>query len=1186
MEEISLREKSESASTTSNLIETTPCSPSLHSNSNKTTDNNNNYALETAEEIERLDHLVYKIAVNPSPKRIEELKEYYCENFQTRGVLLPPNTAQALLRALLESCALKKHVPGVKIPSKGAKSSLAALYFYLRNDSAFRRVMERKEAIDLIKLHLERHLKVHSESHKKTCLELLFFLALKFPKFSQWEDYIQGEETRELIKESPQYSSFLSSQSEEGSSAEAGSNYNDVDPQIVFSSLKTDPKLGLSSEEAAKRMAEYGPNSLPPPPPKPIWKMLWTQVTDFMVLILLAAAVLSFGISEYVSGAILVVVVVVNVLIGFVQDLKAERALSALTSLSAPTCTVLRNGEREIIDPSTLVPGDVVLIEEGNRVPADLRLFDVANLQIVEALLTGEPIPVDKITEPIKRKHLAVGDRKNQAFMSTVVVKGRGSGIVVTTGLLTEIGKISAELTVTKDPKTPLQKKLRKLGILLVIIAIVLCTLVVGIALARKYSAQKSLSGHDVLEVIEIGISLAVSVIPEGLVAVVTITMALGVQRMAKRKVIVRSLPIVETIGAVTTVCSDKTGTLTEGKMKTEELWTADGHSYTFSGPGSIPEGKMSFNEKELDRNSVLEKESLTRTLMASSLCNNSTIQFDNETKKWESFGDPTEVALQVSASKALLPKEYWTNDQGLHLVKEFAFDSDRKRMSVIYSSTVNSPLPFSLGSQNIVFAKGASESLSSLCTQVQYGDSVVPMDQSNLERISEKGNSMASKGLRVLALAYSLTPLSTVDLEEEGSISKIEKNLIFLGLCGLRDPPRKEVFNSIAQAKQAGIRVCMITGDHPKTAIAIAQDLGILEPNAILEGKGKAWLHGPEIEAMPLNRLSALDPFPTVFARVSPSDKLKIVRALKKRGEICAMTGDGVNDAPAIKNADVGIGMGESGTDLVKQSADIILLDDNFSSIVAGIEEGRRIFSNIQKFVVYLLSANSAEIYTMLGAVIIGMPVPFTAIMILWANLIADIPPAISLGIDPAHSTVLMVPPRDPKKGVFDRPSLFIVLFHGMSMAIITLSLYAIAIYVEHYDISTERNRARALAFVGLTCMQLAHAFCARAIQNTIFTSDLWSNKWLIGGVSVSLAFLVGASYIPGVQTLFHQWPLNWWDWIKILICVILHVAASEFMKLILRIFLNKRQARKTREKEAAPLIIPSSVSTPKVSV
>ncbi|ORY43768.1 calcium ATPase [Rhizoclosmatium globosum] len=772
------------------------------------------------------------------------------------------------------------------------------------------------------------------------------------------------------------------------------------------------------------------------------------------------------------------VVVVMNVIIGFSQEYRANRALEALLTLSVPKATVIRDGKQEVLDSKDLVPGDLV----------------VSQLDIIEAILTGESIGTEKSIRTIRKRtrKIPLTDCKGSAFMTTVVSRGRGKGIVVRTGEFTEIGRISKAITSTKTEETPIQKKLHSLGKWLVLLAILLCILVIIIGIAH---------GRPGMDMFKVGMSLAVSVIPEGLVAVVTVTMALAVGRMAKRNAIVRKLPSVETLGSVTHICSDKTGTLTEGKMGASGLWTSDNSLFVFTHPRAGKDGHVdavprvplstalsnipvhsgpSDSSENFEHCSKAISEAPTHLVVASmvsALCCNATIEKDPENESgFKSTGDPTEVALVAASQVAGFPKVYFESSVGLEKMGEYAFDSDRKIMSVLYGqkSEVSGATKFAPETA-FILVKGAPEGVLHRCktylppvqdnatnssTAQGHGKAIgyltdFPAEQLTDEYvnyISARSEFMAAQGLRVLALAIrKVTKTDAKRIIDTKKQSEAESELTFVGLIGLIDPPKAGVKESVEKCKRAGIKVIMITGDHITTAGAIAKQLGIIDE------KNNRAMKGAELDLISEDALADLRPFPVVFARVSPDNKLKIVRALQSRLFSVAMTGDGVNDAPAIKKADVGIAMGIGGTEITKQAADIVLADDNFANIIEAVREGRQVFDNIKKFIVYLLSCNSAEIMLFLASAIINVDMPFTTIQILWANIIADIPPAMSLGVEPAEINILDRPPRIPGQGVLTLTTCLVIIFQGLVQSMATLAVYlCLAHWLELEYIST----------------------------------------------------------------------------------------------------------------------------------
>ncbi|KAI7878337.1 calcium ATPase [Lichtheimia hyalospora FSU 10163] len=990
----------------------------------------------------------------------------------------------------------------------------------------------------------------------------------------------------------------------------------------------THPEHGLPGALVPALREQYGINKLPDPPRPSALKMLWTQITDFMVLLLLAAAVVEAGQQEFNSMAVLLIVVVLNTVIGFTQEWKASKTLSALMDLSVPQAQVIRDGEHIMVDSEDLVPGDLAVLDEGDAVPADIRLIDVAQLELVESILTGESLPVLKKTDAIKAKsrRIPLGDCLGNAFMSTTVARGRGRGIVVRTGEQTEIGKISSAIQAgsKRKQKTPIQRRLDKLGKILVLIAIVLCALVVVIGIAWK---------HDVRTTVNIGLSLAVSVIPEGLVAVTTVTMALGVRRMAAKQCVVRTLPAVESLGSVTVICSDKTGTLTEGKMGASELWTADDALYRFTESTSLDptHGDIIVEPAELRRRMIHVRRTVVDTdeqmhqndainyaamrtrpidrtmpntytihlrhaLMVSALCNNASVKCDDQ-GNWTTVGDPTEVALTVAAQKANIGRDYWTGTEDMQKVFERAFDSERKLMSTIYrpstkndnkgqlymlckgapeellrkcttylapattTSSLSSPLPppppipsaFTIDSASTSSSTMTDNSSSSNCksneldtgittdqgiSTDEHDNHTLAMNDTFATKVTDESSRMASQGL----------PFKRVpDMDDEKLESIGENDFTFLGLIGLIDPPKQGVKESVETCQQAGIRVMMITGDHVETAVAIASQLGIFKRD--VPGMSRAIL-GRELDLLSEEAIISLDPFPNVFARVSPDNKLTIVRALQQRGELVAMTGDGVNDAPAIKSADVGVAMGQAGTEITKQAADLVLLNDNFTTIVSAVEEGRHVFDNILKFIVYLLSCNGSEIFLMLTCSIANIETPFTVMMILWANIIADIPPAMALGVEPREKTLMKRSPRDPNTGVVTLAVWIVILSQSLLIAALTLGSYVLALYRYNYPVP----EAQSLAFTCLTTIQLTHSFLSRSVHLSVFKTGLLSNRWMVAAFLISFFFLILGIYAPGISTWLELTYVGWQSWVMVIVSLSIHIIAVELLKLTLR--------------------------------
>jgi Ca2+-transporting ATPase len=884
-----------------------------------------------------------------------------------------------------------------------------------------------------------------------------------------------------------------------------------IDEVIQYS--KTDLKIGLSSPEVKKRLDEVGPNQLEEKKGRTPWDMFLEQFKDVLVLILLISALVSFILGEVSDAIVIAIILILNATLGVVQEYKAEKSLAALKKMTTPNALVIRDGKQARIEATQLVPGDIVLLESGDHIPADLRLSMVTNLKIQEAVLTGESVPVEKTDEIIDKDNISTGDQNNMAFMGTAVISGRGRGIVVATGMKTEMGQIAGMLEEQKQEETPLQKKLNQVGKKLGLIILI----VVGFVVLIGY-----LRGIEFFEMFLIGISLAVAAVPEGLPAVVTVVLALGVQRMIKKHVIVRRLPAVETLGATTVICSDKTGTLTQNQMTVRKLVLPE-KKIEVEGEGYQPVGKFYQTEQEIQPQTNSD---LSLLLKGAVLCNNAELQKNNESNQWEIIGDPTEGALVVTAAKAGYDKKKLEEDYPR--IKEFPFDSDRKQMSTLHQTPD--------GSQ-IIFVKGAPDQVISFCTYYQKNGTKEEMGESIKNKVLSQNRELAEEALRVLAIAFRF--VDKENLDEIKEIKDAEKELIFLGLMAMIDPPRKEAIESVKTCLRAGIHPIMITGDYSLTAKAIASELGIYH-------SGDRIITGEELEKMSQSELEEAVGNTTIFARVSPRHKRRIVSALQKNKQVVAMTGDGVNDAPALKESDIGIAMGITGTDVTKEASDMILTDDNFASIVAAVEEGRKIYQNIKKFIHYLISCNLGEIVTIAGAIFIGLPYPLIPIQILWVNLVTDGLPALALGLDPAEKDTMQIPPRDPNKGIFSGKMGFNIFSQGIFIGLLSLSAFYIGISFYSLEI------ARTMAFATLSFSQLAQSLNSRSQKFSIFRIGLFTNLYLIMAIFISglLQFLV--MVIPSLQVIFKTVPLTLNQWWIIIILSLSPIIYVEFLKLI----------------------------------
>lgn len=883
-------------------------------------------------------------------------------------------------------------------------------------------------------------------------------------------------------------------------------NWYNQDEKSVEQTLQTHMENGLSWKEAQKRFEKVGPNQLQDQSTISAFALLMNQFKDFMVLVLLIATFISGLLGEYMDAITIIAIVVLNAILGFIQEFRAEKSLHALKELTAPTAHVIREGVLQEIPASDLVPGDIIYFEAGDRIPADIRLFESKGVYIEESALTGESVPVHKeIVQITNDTDVSLGDQCNMAFMGTLVTRGSGQGIVVATGMSTQMGQIAQLIQTTDSIQTPLQHRLEQLGKVLITIALILTAIVVLTGIWH---------GHDAYKMFLAGVSLAVAAIPEGLPAIVTVALALGVQRMIKRKAIVRKLPSVETLGCASVICSDKTGTLTQNKMCVTNLWT-NGEVIEVTGTGYDPQGEFVINEKPL---SFQSKPYVRQMLEYGVLCNNAHLNEEIQTQSgllkkkesvWEITGDPTEGALVVLGAKAGIWKDKL--DQKCSRLEEFPFDSGRKMMSVLVRNSFN---------EKRVITKGAPDVLLERCTHVLWQGKIARMTPEIEKQINAANEQMASKALRVLAIAYRDVK-GTEALQNE---AQAERGLIFVGLYGMIDPPRAEVKQAIAECKRAGIKTVMITGDHQKTAEAIAADLGILT-------KGGLSLNGRQLQQMSDKEFMEVVDKIAVYARVSPEHKLRIVKALQQKGHVVAMTGDGVNDAPAIKAADIGIAMGITGTDVAKEASSLILSDDNFTTIKAAIEEGRNIYENIRKFIRYMLASNVGEILVMFFAMLMGLPLPLVPIQILWVNLVTDGLPAMALGVDKSEGNVMTHPPRDRKESIFARGLGWKIISRGFLIGLTTLAAFWLTLQNNPDDLV----RAQTIAFTTLVMAQLIHVFDCRS-EKSIFSRNPFENKWLIVAVIISTLMLVGVMYIEALQPIFKTVALSLNEWLFVL--------------------------------------------------
>ena len=960
---------------------------------------------------------------------------------------------------------------------------------------------------------------------------------------------------------------------------------HDVDPSLteaneVAKALDVDTNTGLSSAEAQRRLEKFGPNQLASAPPVPKWKKFLAQFQDPLVYLLLAATVISLiawfiershGTAGEVlpfDAIVIILILIVNAVLGYIQEARAEQAVEALAQMTAPQTSVLRDGKIVHINTADVVPGDIVVLGEGDTVSADGRLFAAASLRIAEASLTGESVPVGKKPDTLDSAK-ALGDRTNMIFNGTSVTQGTGRAIVTGTGMNTQVGKIADMLSQTDDEDTPLQKEMTHVSkILGIAVCIIAAVVLVALFITQGFHKMPD----DLIDSLLLAVSLAVAAVPEGLATILTVVLALGVQRMAKHNAIVKKLSSVETLGSASVICSDKTGTLTRNEMTVERIVTPSGE-VQLTGTGYEPKGKMlGMGGDAIEESAPVNAEAL-RTIAVGAFANDGDLR-QNDAGQWEIVGDPTEVSLVVASRKIKADRALGKLDR----VAEVPFTSERKRMAVIgKDSSDNGNLS--------VYAKGAPDVLLGYCTRIAVGDAVRPMTEGDRQEILVTVERLSGEAYRTLGEAY--RPLGTTsladipgiktnaagqvtDISEQSDV--IERDLIWAGMVGIIDPPRTEVRDSVAEAHRAGIRTVMITGDHPLTAARIASDLGIIE-------KGGKALTGDQLDAMPDE--AAFDKATSevsVYARVAPEHKLKIVESLQRQGNIAAMTGDGVNDAPAVKSADIGVAMGITGTEVTKESAKMILADDNFSTIVAAVREGRVIFDNIRKFLRYLLSSNVGEVFTVFGGVMLagvlgitqpgtaGVAVPLLATQLLWINLLTDAAPALAMGVDPQTDDVMARSPRKLTDRVIDRDMWIDIAFIGIIMAAVTL--IGMDMHLEG-GLFTDRSiggthefqmiEARTMGFTILVFAQLFNAIASRSARQSAFVG-LFSNKWLWGAIGLSVVLQLVVIYVPFLNSAFGTTPLGPWAWVECICLAAVVLIASEIYKAIMRAIDRKR--------------------------
>jgi len=906
--------------------------------------------------------------------------------------------------------------------------------------------------------------------------------------------------------------------------------------------LHTDLATGLSAEQAQRLLEELGPNELEEAGVRSPLAILWDQFKSIIVLILIVAAAISAFLGDYKDTVAIAAIVVLNAALGFTQEYRAEKAMVALRQMAAPVVRVRRDGREQALPARELVPGDIVLLEAGNVVPADGRVLESASLRAQESALTGESEPVDKITQALSQSETPLAERRNMVYMGSVVAYGRGLALVTDTGMRTELGRIATLLhTVEREP-TPLQRRLDNVGKWLAAVAVALVVVIIALGMLR---------GEDLQILLLTAVSMAVAAIPEGLAATVTIALALGAQRMLRRRALIRKLPAVETLGSVTVICSDKTGTLTQNRMTVTALDVAGDR---IDVDERLREGTPLLAANGASGARVTQDTAMRVLLMSGALCNDARLEAsEDEASGFEVVGDPTEGALVVAAARFGLMKR--DLEAAFPRVGELPFDSERKLMTTVHQLPAEESAPQSSGSAPIArmlaplaivgnrdhppfvaLTKGAADYLLARATAVwTEADTIAPLDDEQRTRALAANETLASQGMRVLGVA--LRPLASfTGMAEE--LEGLERDLIFVGQIGMIDPARPEAKEAVAKCVHAGIRTIMITGDHPLTARAIAQGL-----NMTMDGQA---LTGQELARLSDVELAAQVEETAVYARVAPEHKLRIVKALQGRGHIVAMTGDGVNDAPALRQADIGVAMGLVGTDVAKEAADIALLDDNFATIVAAVEEGRVIYDNIRKFIRYLLTTNSAEIWTMLLAPFLGMPLPLLPLQILWMNLVTDGPPALALSVEPAERATMSRPPRPPRESLFARGLGAHAIWVGLLMGALTLGL--------GYGAWVTGDPAwQTIVFTALTLEQMAHVIAIRSETEFMFRVGPLSNKPLLGAVTLTVLLQLALVYLPFAQPIFNTQALTLSELalcVGVSVVVFLAVEAEKFVR------------------------------------
>lgn len=950
--------------------------------------------------------------------------------------------------------------------------------------------------------------------------------------------------------------------------SEFTNHWHSIELDEVLRTFGASPDRGLTNEEVAKRLQQIGPNELREKPRPTFFHLVLEQFNNFIVILLIVASIISAALGDWIEAGVIMLIVLLNAILGVVQESRAEEALAALKKMAAPECQVIRGGQRISVAARGLVPGDIVLLEAGNFIPADMRLIEAVNLQVEEAALTGESVPVKKDAALVLEKDASLGDRKNSAFMGTVVNYGRGRGIVVSTGMNTQLGLIADMLQTVEDEGTPLQSRLDQLGKTLAIGALAICGVVFLLGLWRSNIFILGINTETASTVVEsfmIAVGLAIAAVPEGLAAVVTISLALGMREMVKRHALVRRLASVETLGSATVICSDKTGTLTQNVMTVTRLWV-DGQSIEVTGTGYTPTGDFKINGSRAD---LQEMPGITTVLWVGALNNDSVLEpvAEDGPNAYRVIGDPTEGAMIVAAAKAWealaeLPRAYPRR-------KEIPFDSALKRMTTVHEIAwikERGPSPFHDQSKlghHAITVKGAPDLVLQLCTHYQtIEDQVVPLTDEIRDCIRQANDSMTSEALRVMGFAYRIEK----EIPDEISRDFAEQGLIFAGMMGMIDPARLEVKPALEKARGAGIRTIMITGDYPNTGRAVAESIGLLQ-------KGDKVHTGTELNEMDDRALTEEVKRTAVFARVSPEHKMRIVDALRANSEVVAMTGDGVNDAPAIKAADIGVAMGITGTDVAKGAADMVLTDDNYVSIVSAVEQGRVIYANIRKFVFFLLSSNIAEIMIIFLATLAGLPMPLTVIQLLWLNLLTDGAPALALAMEKGDPDIMERPPRPKSESIVNSSmrlgmvvqtvvqtgavlGAFVLglVWHLEEGAAIPEGMGTFTYVLQHNWKGIDVMTAETMAFVTLSLCELFRAYTVRSEHASIFRLGVFTNKYMQYAVGLSIALLLLVVNVPFLQTIFNTHFLTGKEWLVVIGLAIIPAVAEELTKLYLR--------------------------------